>query len=166
MKIRLLHECDAEVYRVIRLEALKNHPEAFSSSYEQEHVRPIEQFRERFRNEGAYTFGAFDHEALVGIVTLVRESYDKLRHRANIVGMYVKSEKRGQGIGKLLVNTALHRARQIEGLEQVYLSVISSNVSAKKLYLTCGFQVFGTEKNALKLGENNYFDEDHMVIFL
>ncbi|GKU81501.1 hypothetical protein NCCP28_08970 [Niallia sp. NCCP-28] len=36
MEIRILHTEDASVYQDIRLEALKNHPEAFGSSYEEE----------------------------------------------------------------------------------------------------------------------------------
>lgn len=35
MEIRILNSKDAEIYRNIRLKALKDYPEAFSASYEE-----------------------------------------------------------------------------------------------------------------------------------
>ena len=37
---------------------------------------------------------------------------------------------------------------------------------AKKLYSSLGFEVFGTEKNGLRLENNIYFDVDYMILFL
>ena len=79
--------------------------------------------------------------------------------------MYVSPEKRGSGIGKALVVEAINKANDLEGVEQVYLTVVTTNQPAKKLYSSMGFKVFGTEKRALKL-DDTYFDEDHMVLFI
>ena len=40
-RIRLLVPDDAAVYRALRLRALREHPEAFTSSFEEETVRPL-----------------------------------------------------------------------------------------------------------------------------
>ena len=79
--------------------------------------------------------------------------------------MYVTPEMRGKGVAKSLMHEAIDKARTLEGIEQIYLTVVSSNVAAKKLYTSLGFEVYGTEKRALKI-EQTYLDEDLMVLFL
>lgn len=94
MKIRLLTATDAESYWELRLEALKQNPEAFATSYEEAIKRedPIEQAATNLNSEGSYTFGAFENDVLIGMVTLMKEKHQKLQHRANIVAMYVTPE--------------------------------------------------------------------------
>ncbi|WP_317935242.1 GNAT family N-acetyltransferase [Sporosarcina aquimarina] len=47
----------------------------------------------------------------------------------------------------------------------MYITVVTTNSTAKKLYTSLGFEKFGTEKRALKV-DGDYFDEDLMVLFL
>jgi ribosomal protein S18 acetylase RimI-like enzyme len=159
MKIRILNPKDAEAYQNIRLKALKDHPEAFSASFEEEKQFPLERFENRLIEGVTFTFGAFIDEQLMGVVTLVLEQKNKLNHRANIVGMYVDTEKRRSGIGKRLMGEAIGKAKEIDVIEQIYLTVTSSNAPAKKLYQTLGFETYGVDKRALKLG-NSYFDDE------
>lgn len=101
----------------------------------------------------------------MGVITLVKEQLFKLRHRANIVAMYVIPEKRGKGIGKALISKAIQMADSLEDIEQLYLTVVTTNEPAKRLYSSIGFEVFGKEKRALKF-DNTYYDEEHMVLIL
>ncbi|WP_066295790.1 GNAT family N-acetyltransferase [Bacillus sp. FJAT-29937] len=165
MNIRLLNPNDAVAYRDLRLIALKNHPAAFASSYEEEKDRPAEVYGERFQSGDSFTFGAFENEALIGSVTLFKESKLKLKHRANIFAMYVSPEKRKMGIGKHLMASALKKARELNEIEQIYLTVEATNEPAKKLYQSFGFETFGRDPKALKI-EDVYFDEEHMVLYL
>lgn len=167
MEVRVLNPSDAESYWALRLEALKGHPEAFATSYEEAIKRenPIEQVVQNFNAEGNYTFGAFDHDELVGVVTLIQEKQIKLQHRANIFAMYVTSKKNGLGVGKALLTAAINKAKAIGGIEKINLSVVSSNEKAKNLYIKLGFKVYGKEEKALKINDEYYHDE-HMVLFL
>lgn len=165
MKIRQLHPQDAEAYLTIRLKALQNNPEAFGSSYAEEKDQPVEKYIRRFQSNDSITLGAFVDEQLIGVVTLVREGLIKLQHRATIMAMYVSTEQRGLGIGKSLMAEIIQKANDWVGVEQVYLTVVTANEPAKKLYASLGFEVFGAEKRALKVG-NTYYDEEHMVLFL
>lgn len=165
MNSRFLTAIDAVAYRNLRLEGLQNNPEAFGSSYEEVKDYPIELFASRFVSQGSYTIGVFDDEKLVGVATLVQESKLKLKHKANILGVYVSPGKRGLGIGKRLMVEAINKAKELEGVEQLNLTVVSTNASAKRLYSSLGFEVFGTEKRAMKI-DQQYFDEDYMVLFL
>ncbi|WP_102273016.1 GNAT family N-acetyltransferase [Cytobacillus massiliigabonensis] len=165
MNIRLLSPNDSDAYRIMRLVALQKHPSAFASSYEEEKDRSAEFYGERFHSEESFTFGAFEEEKLIGSVTLLRETKLKLKHRALIVAMYVSEETRRRGVGKALISAALEKAKEIEGIEQIYLAVESTNEPAKNLYLSFGFEVFGKDRRAIKI-EDNYYDEEHMVLCL
>ncbi|MBM7702839.1 GNAT family N-acetyltransferase [Metabacillus iocasae] len=165
MLIRQLNPSDAKSYRELRLEGLKFHPDAFGASYEEEKNKPLSLYEGRFQSDQSYTFGAFVEGELVGVVTLLLESAMKMKHRANIVAMYVTSSVRGQGIGKQLLLTALTQAKQLSTIEQVHLTVVSTNQAAKKLYESVGFQSYGIEKRALKIGDA-YIDEELMVKYL
>jgi ribosomal protein S18 acetylase RimI-like enzyme len=59
----------------------------------------------------------------------------------------------------------LARARQLAGLEQLQLSVVTTQAAAVHLYQSRGFQTYGLEREALRDGDS-YVDEYHMVLFL
>ncbi|MEQ6357303.1 GNAT family N-acetyltransferase [Lysinibacillus sp. M3] len=165
MNSRRLTATDAKDYLKLRLEGLQHNPEAFGSSFEEEKDSPIELIASRLKSQSSYTIGVFDQEELVGVATLVQESMLKLKHKAGIYAVYVSPEKRGLGIGKQLMLEVIGKAKELEEVEQLNLTVVSTNASAKRLYSSLGFEVFGTEKKALKI-DQQYFDEDYMVLFL
>lgn len=162
--IRLLNENDAEAYKDRRIEALENHPDVFSSSVEEELQYSIEVHASRLRAENAYTFGAFEGENLVGVVTLVTEMKRKLKHRSDIFAMYVSSQVRRDGIGKRLMQAAIEKAKELDGVEQIYLTVSSNNKPAKKLYESVGFIIIGSDPRSMKIGDT-YIGEDMMALY-
>ena len=78
---------------------------------------------------------------------------------------YVSSEYRGRGIAKILIENVIERAKLLENMEQINLTVVNNNVNAKNIYRKFGFKTFSSEKNAFKW-KGKYFDEDAMVLFL
>ncbi|MER2261753.1 MAG: GNAT family N-acetyltransferase [Psychrobacillus sp.] len=167
MEVRRLTGEDAEAYWELRLEALKNNPEAFGTSYEEavQRENPIERVRSNFQVNENYTLGAFEEDKLVGMVTLLQESGSKMKHRANIFAMYVSPHGRRKGVGKALLEQAIRQAKETNEIEKINLSVVSSNESAKNLYQQLGFKVFGIEEMALK-ERDVYFEEHHMTLIL
>jgi len=165
MKIRVLQASDARPYQQLRLNGLQQDPDAFGSTYEREVLFSPETIADRITpTAGKFVLGALTkRDELAGIVTFVRDSSLKTAHKGHIFGMYVSPAHRGQGIGKLLLQDLIARARIREGLEQINLTVISTNTAAKKLYRSVGFETYGVERNALKFN-GRYFDEDLMVL--
>lgn len=166
LKVRTLTVDDADEYRALRLRALREEPEAFGSSWEEESARPPEMAIARLQATNQVAFGGFDdHGNLAGMVWLLRHDGIKSRHKADVISMYVASEVRGQGLGRMLLEAAIARARETPGLEQLLLAVVTTNAAAHKLYRSLGFEPYGREPLALKLGDR-YLDEEMMVLFL
>ena len=163
MIVRRLVSQDAPEYRALRLAALRESPESFGSSYEEECDRPPADFAELVGDTGDRAFfGAFSEARLVGSVGFGREASLKERHKGFIRGMYVVPTERGKGIGQALLARALDFAATIPDLQQITLAVNANNLSAIRLYKAAGFQQYGLEPMALCIG-GTFHDEIHMV---
>ncbi|MEH2566305.1 GNAT family N-acetyltransferase [Bradyrhizobium sp. AZCC 2289] len=161
LQIRRLETSDAALYRDIRLEALKQNPEAFGSTFERENAQPLSWFEAAVGRSDI--FAAFLDGTLAGIAGYVAQESTKQAHKALLWGMYVRSAARNAGVGKGLVAAILSHARG--RVEMVQLNVVSENEAARRLYNAMGFVEYGFEKRSLKQ-EGRYYDEVLMVKFL
>ncbi len=88
-KIRRLEPQDVAVYRELRLEGLKNHPEAFGASWDDEIDKPDAWWTERL--EANTVFGGWiDSSRLLGVAGFQVPGTAKQRHKAILWGMYVR----------------------------------------------------------------------------
>lgn len=164
LEIRNLTVEDIPGYWALRLKCLREEPDYFGTTYEEEKEISSEAVRSRFEDKwdfgDNFILGAFTGKTLVGYVRLMREPRVKLRHKGEIGGLYVIPAQRRRGIAETLLVGLIERAQAIGGIEQLNLTVESCNVKA--LYKKLGFTTFGLEKKALK--QNGiYFDEEYMV---
>ena len=166
MTIRKLLVEDAAVFQALRLRALLDRPESFTSSHAEESHLTIEEVAARLAPTlDRAVFGAFVDGRLIGIAGLGREQMQKIAHKAYIWGMYVESSYRKQGWGRQLLATAIEFAAQIPGVRQVSISVYGGNDVARRLYLSSDFVAYGVEPCAMRIGDTCY-DEEHMVLML
>ena len=84
---------------------------------------------------------ATGQDGILGHVDLRARPEPASAHRA-VLGMGVHRLARRQGLGRVLVASAMDWARK-QGLEWVDLEVLSSNEPARALYRDCGFQQTG-----------------------
>ncbi len=163
--IRRLTPADVAPYRALRLRALREHAEAFTSSYEEESLRPESAAAQRLADTSSARFwGAFVDGVLAGTVGLDFEQRLKARHKATVVGMFVAPEFSRRGIARALLESLLNEARSSQ-LEMVTLTVTDGNHGAEQLYLDAGFVSYGMEPRAIRV-QNHYFAKNHMVINL
>ncbi len=151
-------EADWQAWRDARLEALRLHPEAFASSFEEERERSEEDWRLGLRRVAALAYR--EGGAISGIAAYAQDSRAKMQHRANLFSMYVRPHARGKGVGAALVRAVLEEARG--KVVQVHCSVITSNDRARRLYERHGFTIYGTEPRSLKV-DDRFYDEHLMV---
>jgi GNAT superfamily N-acetyltransferase len=161
MHIRKLDVPDAAVYREFRLRGLREHADAFTSSYEEENARPLADTEKRLSPAGdTVMWSAFVDGAMAGVAGLNRETRLKNRHKATLVAMYVAPEYQGHGLGRALVGTVLDAARA-EGVALVVLTVTAGNREATTLYEKCGFKSFGIEPDAIRVNNISH-GKQHM----
>ena len=152
--IRQLTPGDAALYRSIRLEGLKESPEAFGSTFEAEFSKPLAWFFEQL--SGSVVFGAIRDEKILGVTGFAVRQEEKEAHKGLLWGMYVRPDARGAGIARRLVEAVIVYASG--RVELIQLSVVVGNEQARRLYARLGFVEYGIEKNSLKYC-GRYFDE-------
>jgi RimJ/RimL family protein N-acetyltransferase len=152
--IRQLTPGDAALYRSIRLEGLKESPEAFGSTFEAEFTKPLAWFFDRLSS--SVVFGAIRDAKIQGVTGFAVRQEEKEAHKGLLWGMYVRPDARGAGIARRLVEAVIAYARP--HAELIQLSVVVGNEQARRLYARLGFVEYGIEKNSLKF-RGRYFDE-------
>ncbi|MFH6786473.1 MULTISPECIES: GNAT family N-acetyltransferase [Methylobacterium] len=160
-EIRRLGAADGPAYRALRLEALERHPESFGTAFEDVAGHGPDWFGQRL--EQGITLGAFRDGALAGAVTLVLNEGAKLRHKGDVVAVYLRPAARGLGLGAALLNRLVDEARP--RVEALRLTVEAGNGAALRLYERLGFRAYGRERRALKIG-GRYHDEVLMELVL
>jgi ribosomal protein S18 acetylase RimI-like enzyme len=167
--IRSLGVDDLAAYRALRLRGLAEHPEAFTSSAEEEAAKPASELAGRIAPDPSaphdVVLGAFASETLVGLVGLDVDPRVKVRHRGHVFGMYVPVERAGHGIGTRLIDKLIACAEHAPGLTQLVLTVTATNDGARRLYERAGFATFGREPRAIVVAGTAY-DKLHMIRFL
>jgi len=129
-----------ERVRAIRIAALRDTPDAFGTTVDEEEVRAPESWQERLESSGATTFLATHDGADVGIVVGA-----PVRGRDNVAGLYamwVPPAARGTGVSDLLVAAVVEWARDL-GFTRLLLDVADDNPTAIRLYERNGFMPTG-----------------------
>jgi GNAT superfamily N-acetyltransferase len=160
-------EGDAPAYRELRLEALRDHPEAFSSDYETYLAKPMSYWEARLRfdepDNSVMLFFAAHEQGLAGMCGVAFSQARKTRHSAYLVSMYVRPGWRGLGIAGELIAACLDWSRA-QGITVAKLGVAAPNTPAIRCYARAGFQVYGLEPRAIH-HEGVDYDELLMVKF-
>ena len=164
--IRQLMPGDAALYRSIRLEGLKQSPEAFGSTFDAEFTKPLAWFFDRLSS--AVVFGAIRDAKLLdakilGVAGFAVRDGEKEAHKGLLWGMYVRPDARGAGVARRLVEAVIAHARPC--VELIQLSVVVGNEQARRLYARLGFVEYGIERNSLK-HDGRYYDEILMAMEL
>ena len=167
IEIRPLTSRDAAEFQALRLRGLRESPEAFGSSYDEEVSRPLTVVAERLdaarSPTGRIVMGAFASGQLVGVVGCMQEARTKTRHKAVVWGMYVAPEARGRGIGRALLDRAVAEARSWPNVARIVLSVVDRASAARHLYRSAGFKPYAREVDAFR--QDGHRDDLEMLAF-
>ena len=160
-EVRRLVASDAEAYRTLRIEGLRDSPASFGSSLAEEIDRPPSAWTDRL--DKGFVFGLFDAAALVGTAGFYREAMLKSAHRGHLVGVYLTPPSRGKGGSDLLIAAVIAEARN--HVLQLHLAVTQDNPRARRLYERHGFTIYGEDPRGLKV-DGIFYDDYLMVLRL
>jgi ribosomal protein S18 acetylase RimI-like enzyme len=137
MSIRRVGPDDADLMRDMRLRALRDAPLAFGSTYERELAfeRDVWESRVRANAQGRDSIG-FVLEPAAGMA--VGRIHDGDPEVAQLYGMWVAPEARGDGAGRALVDAVIAWAVD-RGARRIVTQVTEGNAAALRLYERAGF---------------------------
>lgn len=150
--LRPLESRNLPAFQVLRLEALRRHPETFVPTYEEERAR-APHVRNDWLDDGSFLLGAHRGERLVGAIGVRRSPRRKHRHKATIWLLFTQPGVRGQGIGRRLLEAAIARCGREPELAVLQLTVGSESEAAQRLYARVGFAAYGIERQAMRLDD-------------
>jgi ribosomal protein S18 acetylase RimI-like enzyme len=154
-QIRRLEPPDVAAYRELRLEGLRNHPDSFGAAWEDEIEQPDAWWTQRLESNTVFG-GWIDGSPLLGVAGFYVPGTAKQRHKGILWGMYVRPGARGTGLAASLLQHVIEEARLL--VEEIRLTVMASNTAAHRLYSAAGFEPYGLERRALKVGDDYYDD--------
>lgn len=159
MQILEASEVNVNDYRRLRLEALREEPQAFGSAYNEHIDLPITEWQKWLLNyiEGNDNWMIFatSDSKLVGMVGAYLIEGDCKDKSAQIIAMYVTEEMRGRGISKLLMQNLLQKLANEALIKEVVLEVNVEQAAAVSLYKSMGFNTIKNSKIILGDGKEH-----------
>lgn len=151
--IRRLTPDDADTYRAFMLAAYARDGDAFTATAGERAALPRAWWAARLApadDAPSVVLGAADDDRLLGVVGVRRTEWPRERHKATVFGMAVAPDARRLGLGRALLAAAVDAARQMDGVRLLQLTVTDTNVAARRLYASFGFEAFGVEPMAIR----------------
>ena len=142
--------------RAIRLEALRSEPAAYSSSYEETLAWSDDVWRQRLADDRRLQLLARAQGRPIGIVGGYLGSDEGDDSVAVVFGMYVTSEDRGRGVGRLLLTSLIDRLSAFPHISTIRLGVTETQGPARRLYESMGFQIVGKTEEGIVVDGRRY----------
>jgi len=162
--VRAVLPSEWEVYKSLRLRALADSPDAFSSTLAAELERPDEQWAERVAEASAtgqdLPLFALVRDVPVGMAWARVTASDE--STVNLFQMWVDPKHRGLGLGGSLLDAAISWAHSLRARE-LRLCVTRGETPAVRMYLHAGFQPVGKPE---PLREGSLLLAQHMTLSL
>ncbi len=141
--------------RTLRLHALKNEPQAFKNSFEEELLFTESYWKEKIINSSRYNPDEFFYIAkhvheLIGMAGVKKEGGVWKIH-----SVYVSSGYRGKGVGTALMMQILSRLEE-RGATEIELTVNSMQKSALHMYQKLGFTITYIQQKQIS-GDGKYY---------
>jgi ribosomal protein S18 acetylase RimI-like enzyme len=134
---------NAAIFKRARLQALKDSPRAFGSTYAKESQYSEAEWLKRATDwSGARSVGylAMESGEACGIVGAFLDEVDP--HKAHLISMWVAPAQRRNGMGRALIK-AIEDWATTKGVRLLRLTVTSSNLTAIEFYRRHGFAMTG-----------------------
>lgn len=137
LHVRVLPSDEWQAYKDVRLRALRESPEAFVASAEEEEAFPDERWQQRM--ERSRRLLAIDEEEVVGVVSVGTGHRTNIPGAGELFGLWVAPARRGSGVARRLLEKAAKVGREV-GLRQLVYWVGTDNGRAVAFASSFGFR--------------------------
>ncbi|HSP59918.1 MAG TPA: GNAT family N-acetyltransferase [Ornithinimicrobium sp.] len=135
--VRVLEKDEWAAYRDVRLRALRESPEAFVASAEEEEALEDQYWIDRM--ERSRRILAVDGDEVVGVVSVGTGHRTNIPGAGELFGLWVEAPRRGTGVARRLMEKAAKVGRQV-GLRQLVYWVGTDNGRAVAFASSFGFR--------------------------
>ena len=116
----------------------------------------------KIKNDTSVMLLACEEDKIIGNSGISRDSAKGSRlHHVGTFGISLRKQFRGDGIGRILMETVLSEAKQKLNLKIAILTVFANNPTAPKLYESLGFKKYGILPQGI-LYKGEYIDLVYM----
>ncbi len=157
--IRQLGPDDMQIFRQIRLEALRSEPANFASSAEDWEALPDAEWTRRLTVNAVFV--DFHEGEPIAMMGLMPQAASKMAHRGTVIMVYVRKDRRGAGHAKALLDAVADHARSA-GLRLLELALSAENPAALRFYQREGFTEIGRVEGGI-LHEGRAIDDIMMT---
>jgi len=135
--VRATTLADWRALRDIRLQGLRDAPDAFGSTYAGESAFDESVWHQRATRDGSF-IALIPEAGAAGLAGGLQEAGGVVE----LVSMFVRPQARGRGVGEALIDAVAGWARARDATS-VHLWVTETNKPARRLYERCGFAATG-----------------------
>lgn len=162
--VRVLRQDEWQAYKDVRLRALRESPEAFVASVEEESDFPDERWQERMVRSRRLL--AEDDGQVVGVVSVGTGHRTDIPGAGELFGLWVQADRRGSGVARRLLEKAAAVGRDV-GLRQLVYWVGTDNGRAVAFASSFGFRPTDTRRPMRLHGvdEEDAESEELMMVY-
>ncbi len=154
IQIRKLTRSDWKIFKEIRLQMLKEEPQAFARTYEEMVNISDDEWMEKTENDKAGIFAVWVNGKLAG----ANGYFYPENSIVEIWGMFIRKEFRGIGLGKKLMQEIENEIRKDKNVKLIRIEVTTTQIPAWELYKKLGFLEVGRKIGATKFNSELYDD--------
>lgn len=157
--------CEWHAFKELRLSALKELPEAFGVSVDEEINQSDDEWQDLLQSacmqQTCWLICAKVDNELIGMIYAEREAGDYFKHLIWIKKVYVKPAWRNHSVGIQMLDAITELLVRDPWAEHLVLWVTCQMTSAIKLYQKAGFTIAGTLKKAMNI--NGTFYDNYLM---
>jgi RimJ/RimL family protein N-acetyltransferase len=137
--VRALEPSEWEIFRDLRLEALRAAPGAFSLSYNEVVAWSPENWQSETKGPDHQVFGLFDDERLIGITGVFTYRGDPTGQTALLAMSFILPSYRGRGLSRMFYDARLAWIRSQPQFRHILVSHRKSNEISRRANQQHGF---------------------------
>lgn len=143
--IRALKHDEIDLFRILRLQALKESPDSFDQKYAEEVEKPREYWEGLVAGVTPPSTNTMLLVMKESDVAGVVYGFNKNGGLGSFGGLWVAEQHRRQGIASILVDAIISWAKEV-GIDRLEIWNVEGNQAAQALYTKFGFQPTGVTK--------------------